>query len=369
MSKPVEIKKNRKTWIIRQWPPGTVHQNDFKLRTHTNTPCVFTTIFNNFLLHVFDFSAHLCTYEFHMVFYQCISIIICDFWLWDLVYRYNLFGKINMLLKFILRALWTNWRLLHHTVIWWECERFVSSTRSRRTHSILVSRESIFRQKASFAARWKWRLERQILAGCSWIHWCCWMQSRRSQIWGNFVHFNFTRLKEEFIDLSFSQIAVHNTLTHNSLTKQITFMPFYVLMNKAPFTIQVQDDKRPGDPWLTVEPEDCAPLWPKSDNKTLHVRVKDDETISRPFKFNDVQCSLLKMKNRVREHSKQLNFKFWTSLLNSSMAVWMSTCKWQRAVSISHSAHTIRAMLQHWSSIIPIVWWNSGKKEMSTNAY
>lgn len=96
-----------------------------------------------------------------------------------------------------------------------------------------------------------------------------------------------------------AQIAVHNTLTHNSLTKQITFMPFYVLLNKAPFTIQVQDDKRPGDRWLNVEPEECAPLWPKSDSRTLHVRVKDNQTISRPFKFTDVQCSLLKMKNRV----------------------------------------------------------------------
>lgn len=77
-------------------------------------------------------------------------------------------------------------------------------------------------------------------------------------------------------------------------------MPFYVLTNKAPFTIQVQEHKRPGDPWIVILPDQSVPLWPKSDCKTLHVRAGDDtETLSRPFKFDEAQCTLLKLKNRV----------------------------------------------------------------------
>lgn len=76
-------------------------------------------------------------------------------------------------------------------------------------------------------------------------------------------------------------------------------MPFYVLTNKAPFTIQVQEDKRPGDTWVVVEPEQSVPFWPKADCKTLHVRAGDDETISRPFKFDEAQCTLLKWENKV----------------------------------------------------------------------
>lgn len=76
-------------------------------------------------------------------------------------------------------------------------------------------------------------------------------------------------------------------------------MPFYVLTNNAPFTIQVQENKRPGDPWIVIEPTHSVPLWPKADGKTLHVRVGDDDTVSRPFKFDDAQCTLLKLKNRV----------------------------------------------------------------------
>lgn len=79
-------------------------------------------------------------------------------------------------------------------------------------------------------------------------------------------------------------------------------MPLYVLLNKAPFAIQVQEDSRPGDPWLTIESDECVPFWPKSVvGNTMHVKAKDSETISRTFKYGTVQCSLLKLKNRVNK--------------------------------------------------------------------
>lgn len=76
-------------------------------------------------------------------------------------------------------------------------------------------------------------------------------------------------------------------------------MPFCVLLNRAPFPIQVQENDRPADPWITLEPEACQPFWPKSEGKIIHVKVKDSEIISRPFKFTEAQCNLLKLKNRV----------------------------------------------------------------------
>lgn len=77
-------------------------------------------------------------------------------------------------------------------------------------------------------------------------------------------------------------------------------MPFYVLTNKAPYAIQVQENNRPGDPWITIETDQSVPLWPKSDARTLHVRAGNDDALSRPFKFDEVQCTLLKLKNRVK---------------------------------------------------------------------
>lgn len=98
------------------------------------------------------------------------------------------------------------------------------------------------------------------------------------------------------------EIAVHNTLTSNSLTKQIMFIPMYVMMNKAPFTIEVQEDRRPGDPWTSIEHNKCIPLWPKTKSdlsKMLRVRTPNDTSASSPFQYNEVQTSLLKMNNKV----------------------------------------------------------------------
>lgn len=47
-------------------------------------------------------------------------------------------------------------------------------------------------------------------------------------------------------------IGVHNHLTQNSLTKQITFIPFYIATNKCDVLIEMQEHGRPGDPWTKV---------------------------------------------------------------------------------------------------------------------
>lgn len=86
-------------------------------------------------------------------------------------------------------------------------------------------------------------------------------------------------------------------------------MPFYVLTNKAPFTIQVQENNRPGDPWITIETDQSVPFWPKSDCRTLHVRASDDDALSRPFKFDEAQCTLLKLKNQVSSVTEILIYK------------------------------------------------------------
>lgn len=93
---------------------------------------------------------------------------------------------------------------------------------------------------------------------------------------------------------------MQNVLTHNSLTKQITLMPYFVLINRASFDIEVQEDQRPGDPWILVKTNDCAPLWPKAeDNKMLRVKTTDEREITAPFKYDYVQCTLLQLKNKV----------------------------------------------------------------------
>ncbi|KAM8714231.1 hypothetical protein ACLKA7_014379 [Drosophila subpalustris] len=92
------------------------------------------------------------------------------------------------------------------------------------------------------------------------------------------------------------QIGVHNHLTQNSLTKQITFIPFYIMRNKCRYTIELQELKRPGDPWTVLQPNEVEPLWPKNDsNHKLIVRVNNK--ITPAFDYTEVTCTLLKLED------------------------------------------------------------------------
>lgn len=76
-------------------------------------------------------------------------------------------------------------------------------------------------------------------------------------------------------------------------------MPYYVLINRAPFDIEVQEDTRRADPKILVKVNDCAPLWPKAEaNRMLIANIKDTQEITAAFKYDDVQCSLLQLKNK-----------------------------------------------------------------------
>ncbi|KAJ8937448.1 hypothetical protein NQ314_011837 [Rhamnusium bicolor] len=96
------------------------------------------------------------------------------------------------------------------------------------------------------------------------------------------------------------QIGIHNQLTYNNLTKQVTFMPYYVIINNAPFPIECQENDRPADHWTKVEPESCSALWPRSEleDKLLKIRVNETEEVSAPFLYTESHTTLLRLNNK-----------------------------------------------------------------------
>lgn len=98
---------------------------------------------------------------------------------------------------------------------------------------------------------------------------------------------------------SSNQIGVQNILCSNSLTKQIIFMPYYILVNRGIFDIEVQEFQRPADARIIVKSNDCVPLWPKSENcRMLRAKIVNTDEVSAPFKYDEVQCSLLRLNNK-----------------------------------------------------------------------
>ncbi|XP_026827312.1 vacuolar protein sorting-associated protein 13 isoform X2 [Ooceraea biroi] len=96
------------------------------------------------------------------------------------------------------------------------------------------------------------------------------------------------------------QIGVHNQLTYNSLTKQITFTPYYILINNADFLIECQEGDRPADPTIKVPPGECAALWPRTEheNKTLKAKVTGQPEKTAAFIYTDSHTTLLKLDNK-----------------------------------------------------------------------
>lgn len=106
-------------------------------------------------------------------------------------------------------------------------------------------------------------------------------------------------------------------MTYNGLTKQVTFTPYYILINNAPFTIECQEFDRPADSWTKVEPKSCSALWPKSerDDKLLKIRIVGTTEISAPFLFTESHTTLLKLKNKVWLFNWIANCNFGNQLI------------------------------------------------------
>lgn len=96
------------------------------------------------------------------------------------------------------------------------------------------------------------------------------------------------------------QVGVHIQLNSNSLTKQVTFTPYHILVNNAPFAIECREADRPNDEWVKVEPGACNPFWPKStsNEEGLRVRVAGTTEMSGSFSYGSVYTVLLRLDNK-----------------------------------------------------------------------
>ncbi|KMQ93840.1 vacuolar protein sorting-associated protein 13a, partial [Lasius niger] len=135
------------------------------------------------------------------------------------------------------------------------------------------------------------------------------------------------------------QIGVHNQLTYNSLTKQITFTPYYILINNANFLIECQEGDRPADPMIKVPAGECAALWPRieHENKTLRAKVAGQPEKTAAFIYTDSHTTLLKLDNKYGGINVDVQI--------SEGGVYISLSAYSSgnapALIINHTPHTI----------------------------
>ncbi|XP_064645587.1 intermembrane lipid transfer protein VPS13C-like isoform X5 [Lineus longissimus] len=92
------------------------------------------------------------------------------------------------------------------------------------------------------------------------------------------------------------EVGVKITLGGSGLTKIVVFSPYYMLVNKAKFTItahEITDNAQATD----CPPLDCVPFWPINTGKKMQMRakVKDRDLETTPFLFNEAHSTLMKL--------------------------------------------------------------------------
>ncbi|XP_050293110.1 intermembrane lipid transfer protein Vps13 isoform X2 [Anthonomus grandis grandis] len=134
------------------------------------------------------------------------------------------------------------------------------------------------------------------------------------------------------------QIGVHNQLTYNNLTKQVTFTPYYVIINDAPYAIECQESDRPADHWIQIEPKSCTALWPKSEleDKLLKLRICGTDEISAPFLYTESHTTLLKLNNKYG--GVNVDIQLNEGAVYISLAPYTIGCA--PALIINHTSHT-----------------------------
>ncbi|XP_012537324.1 vacuolar protein sorting-associated protein 13 isoform X2 [Monomorium pharaonis] len=135
------------------------------------------------------------------------------------------------------------------------------------------------------------------------------------------------------------QIGVHNQLTYNSLTKQITFTPYYILINNADFLIECQEGDRPADPIIKVPADECTALWPRTEheNKTLKAKVAGHPEKTAAFIYTESHTTLLKLNNKYG--GINVDVQISEGGVYISMSAYSPGCA--PALIINHTPYTI----------------------------
>jgi len=90
------------------------------------------------------------------------------------------------------------------------------------------------------------------------------------------------------------QVGVKITLASTGLTKIVTFLPFYTIINQAKFTVRYKEHV-PNAEWSEVEPGACVPFWPTQagTTKQLVASIKGTDIETKPFDITDSHTTLL----------------------------------------------------------------------------
>ncbi|XP_059386008.1 intermembrane lipid transfer protein VPS13C isoform X5 [Carassius carassius] len=140
-------------------------------------------------------------------------------------------------------------------------------------------------------------------------------------------------------------VGVSIQMSSFNLTRIVTMSPFYTLVNKSSFELEVgevQNNNGFGCKWHYISSTECLPFWPEASTGKLCVRVVGSESSSKSFFFNKQdngtllrmeQCGGVIVDVNLSDHSTVISF---TDYYDGSAP----------ALVINHTAAAIVSFLQ-----------------------
>uniref|UniRef100_A0A3Q3D817 Vacuolar protein sorting 13 homolog C n=1 Tax=Hippocampus comes TaxID=109280 RepID=A0A3Q3D817_HIPCM len=110
-------------------------------------------------------------------------------------------------------------------------------------------------------------------------------------------------------------VGVSIRMSSFALTKMVTMSPFYTLVNKSSYELEVGEPVGAATKWHYVPSAECLPLWPESTSGKLCVRAVGSERASQFFFFDRQdngtllnQCGGITVDVNVSDHSSIIGF-------------------------------------------------------------
>uniref|UniRef100_T1J6X9 Large ribosomal subunit protein uL13 n=1 Tax=Strigamia maritima TaxID=126957 RepID=T1J6X9_STRMM len=93
------------------------------------------------------------------------------------------------------------------------------------------------------------------------------------------------------------QMLLSITLSNLQLTKIITVMPYFMVINKTDKHLRFMEVNEKADLWLDLVPMQCVSFWPDTNIMKMNVKFRESNKMSQHFYFNVEHTTVLRMDN------------------------------------------------------------------------
>lgn len=91
------------------------------------------------------------------------------------------------------------------------------------------------------------------------------------------------------------QFLLRIELSRLKLTKIVTIMPYFLVVNNTQHILRYMEDNELADLWMDIAPNECCPFWPATDSPRMYIKYQNSGVSSQHFPVNRLHKTVLRM--------------------------------------------------------------------------